>query len=58
MLCDRIGRKPVLLALALGSAVLPALLFLVMAGGGWPRILSNLKSLLETGEGDLKEKST
>jgi hypothetical protein len=30
--------------------------FIAAVSGGWPRILSNVKSLLETGELVLKEK--
>ena len=37
--CDRWGRKPVLLIVAGLSAVLPAVLFSLMGGGGWARIL-------------------
>jgi MHS family proline/betaine transporter-like MFS transporter len=36
---DRFGRKPLLLALAAASAVLPIALFMLMAGGGLWRIL-------------------
>ena len=36
MLADRWGRRPVILALALASAVLPILLFQAMAGISWP----------------------
>ena len=36
MLADRWGRRPVILALALGSAVLPIVLFRAMAGASWP----------------------
>jgi MFS transporter, MHS family, proline/betaine transporter len=39
LLSDRVGRKPVLLALALCSALLPALMFSVMAGGVNEQIL-------------------
>jgi MHS family proline/betaine transporter-like MFS transporter len=35
LLADRIGRKPVLIGLALASALLPAALFHLMAGGVW-----------------------
>ncbi|MCX7283788.1 MAG: MFS transporter [Novosphingobium sp.] len=35
MLSDRLGRKPVLLALALASAVLPMLMFSIMTQGSW-----------------------
>jgi MHS family proline/betaine transporter-like MFS transporter len=39
-LSDRVGRKPVLVALALGSAVLPAAMFSAMAAGSHVRALA------------------
>ncbi len=36
LLADRWGRRPVILALAVASAVLPILLFRAMAGTSWP----------------------
>ena len=43
--CDRWGRKPVLLIVAGLSAVLPAVLFNLMGGGGWARILLSAVTL-------------
>ena len=39
LLSDRVGRKPVLLGLAVGSAVLPSTMFAVMAGGAHSNVL-------------------
>ncbi len=39
LLSDRVGRKPVLLALAAASALLPAAMFSLMAGGAWGQAL-------------------
>ena len=38
LLTDRIGRKPVLLGLAIGSALLPSTMFSLMAGGSHPSV--------------------
>jgi MHS family proline/betaine transporter-like MFS transporter len=40
ILSDRVGRKPVLLALAVFAALLPGLMFSVMAGGAGAQVLS------------------
>jgi hypothetical protein len=36
----------------------PGTKFIEAVSGGWPRIVSNLKSLLETGEVALKDKGS
>lgn len=42
-LSDRVGRKPVLIALAAGAAILPVTMFSLMAGGsGWDALLGAL----------------
>ena len=49
LVSDRFGRKRVLLALAIGAAVLPLSMFALMAGGGYARALAGAVVLAALG---------